>query len=809
MKLVFGWVLRHPLRGFLAAVAICILGIIPGSSIPIRLSLIDLLPEERESVRYSKELAKEVGGIGYLLVLVGPTVAPEQHLDKLAAEFGADERIRYTFHERETYSLRERALYTLSREDFDAVLSNSETLVFGGKIGGFLDLGLGDEDQDAARVRTAKAFFKDLKEKHGGDLENPDSQRARYFLSKDGRYAAFWMKPNFQAERIDLSTQLIEDVDARVHKIIPEVPFRLWGRYVNHAHDVKQIKKDIGLTGLVSTLAMLLVLYFGLGSIRSAAIAILSVVIAMGWALGFAQLFVGQINIITGFLLAILGGLGVEYGIHLIRRYYQERRLGKNAEEALETVYWTTGGALLAAALTSAGAFLILAISDFRAFSEMGLIAGFGILAIYVTYMLVFPYFCRWLPERPKFSRGIRFFGYYPFSTSWAWTIPVILAAAGFGLSRARFEYDFEKMRELSVETVQATVLVNEIMNSKSTTPIPVLAENSDQAYRAQRWLQGESRKDVIDSSVSLWNLVPRDMEERHRKLKKFADQLEDVSDLRLRSELGIDPKLVRSWVNAQPYGRADLPPQLRDTFGKDGNVLLVYSKVSLSNYPGIKKIIGTLLDAAKEFPGLKVGGDTRIFKEILDHIFHDGPKVMLLFLIGAFGLLFLEFRTVKDALQLELQLVVGIGMLVGIMGLLGVPFSIVNIGMIPAVLACGIDIGVHVRHREQESGSNSLESARFVAQAVQLSVLTTLIGFGSLFLADAGMLKGIAWISVIGQSTMYFICMFAWPVGRTINTSIRGKRSAKKQARQRALALQAGESGSETQPASTVTSDT
>ena len=98
-----------------------------------------------------------------------------------------------------------------------------------------------------------------------------------------------------------------------------------------------------------------------------------------------------------------------------------------------------------------------------------------------------------------------------------------------------------------------------------------------------------------------------------------------------------------------------------------------------------------------------------------------------------------------------------------------------------------GIDIGVHVRHREQESGTNSLEAARFVAQAVQLSVLTTLIGFGSLFLADAGMLKGIAWISVLGQSTMYFICMFAWPVGRTMRHSIRGARAAKKLAKQQA----------------------
>jgi len=85
---------------------------------------------------------------------------------------------------------------------------------------------------------------------------------------------------------------------------------------------------------------------------------------------------------------------------------------------------------------------------------------------------------------------------------------------------------------------------------------------------------------------------------------------------------------------------------------------------------------------------------------------------------------------------------------------------------MVPAVLAAGIDMGVHVRHREREA-YGALPSARFVAQAVHLSVLTTIMGFGALFFAEAGMLKGIAWISVLGQVAMYIVCMVAWPVFR------------------------------------------
>jgi predicted RND superfamily exporter protein len=192
----------------------------------------------------------------------------------------------------------------------------------------------------------------------------------------------------------------------------------------------------------------------------------------------------------------------------------------------------------------------------------------------------------------------------------------------------------------------------------------------------------------------------------------------------------------------------------LRDAFGKNQSIVLAYTKDNLAQDQGIRHFDTFIQSVKKEFPGVKSGSDASIFVEILDHINHDGKIVMVLFLIGAFIVLFLE-----------LQLILGIALLVALMGFFGVPFSILNIAMIPAVLAGGIDMGVHVRHRQLESGETAIKSARFIAQAVNLGVLTAMAGFGSLFLAQAGMLKGIAWISCLGQASMYFICMFAWPV--------------------------------------------
>jgi NhaP-type Na+/H+ or K+/H+ antiporter len=43
-------------------------------------------------------------------------------------------------------------------------------------------------------------------------------------------------------------------------------------------------------------------------------------------ALTFAYFTIGHLNPVTGFLGAILVGLGLEYGTHLAMRYWEERR---------------------------------------------------------------------------------------------------------------------------------------------------------------------------------------------------------------------------------------------------------------------------------------------------------------------------------------------------------------------------------------------------------------------------------------------------------------------------------------------------
>ncbi len=772
LEALLSFAFDRPWMGSCLALLIAVAGLWFGRHIEVKLSLADLLPDQRQSVLDLKAVAKEVGGVGYLAVVVGPVHDdPTSSFPKLKEAVETLPTVRYAYYEREQYLLRKQALYLLPRKDFDDLLKNSETLLNDGKEEGIFDLGLVDDRAEReGRVKASKDFFADFKGRYLQG-ENGFSRKQRYFISDAGDYALLWVKPAHDSEDLALSKELVDGLRAKVTEVLPAgTPFQLWGRAVNHVADTTQIRNDVAKTSWVGFSVILAILIAGLGGVRSALLTLFIVNIAMGWVVGFAGLFVGRVNIVTSFLLAILGGLGVEYGIHLLRRYYQEKRPGVSRLEAARTTYFQMTRALFSAAMTSAGAFLVLSFSDFRGFSEMGKIAGTGVLSIFLVFVLCFPALIRAVRLEARSFRGAqRFFRFYPFGLRWAWFLLPLVLLFGYGFSKSYFEYDFDRMRALSKRDADLEKLVYRLNGERPATPGAIMASSSDEARKLHAWIEAHLAEYNLHSVLSVANILPGDMAERDRQLQRYRGFLATLSNESIRSRVDIDPQLVRDWIRAKPHADRDLPIQLHDAFGPRQAIVLAYTKDSMSLEQGVRNFDRFLKAAKAEFPDIKVGSDASVFVEILDHINHDGKIVMILFLVGAFFVLWLDFRSLREAAALEAQLILGILLLVALMGLVDVPFSILNIAMVPAVLAGGIDMGVHVRHRQLESGDSALSSARFVAQAVNLGALTSVVGFGSLFLAQAGMLKGIAWISCLGQVSMYFICMFAWPVLRDL----------------------------------------
>ena len=749
--------LQFNLKYFWAApillLCLAIVGFNYASHLRINLDLAGLLPEDSESIREMNNVVAKVGGGGYVIVLVGPMTGPEKALVAISEKLHKLKDIKYTYFEREEFALKDKALFILPKKDFKQLTEHAQVL-FSDEVVDTTGLGLVDESDHAEQVQEAKDFFEKLKKRTSSD---------QYFLSLDKKYAMLLIRPLFDSTDLKRSRELIKSVRETIDQSF-KFPYSLSGRYVEKAEEEVQFEKDISKTGIISNVAITLLLLWGLGTIAGAVSTAIFVVISMCLTAGLAAVVIGQINILTGFLLAILSGLGAEFGIHFIRRYHQERTKGAVKDVAIRNTYFhLSRKALFSSALTTSCSFFILAYSDFRGFSELGIIAGIGILVIYCVFVLAFPLMAKILPENFSNIQSSFVLGKYPVKYGWRKGLFILIPIILFGLYHSRFEYDFEKLHNFPPELQKINSMTDQIFG-KAITPSAIAARDKDQVIELSEWLRSEENDQTVDMVISLYDLVPDDMAKRQSRMQKLRTYVLQADEKELKEKSGLTKDKILTWLETAPYDRSFIPKPINDNFGEDGNILLVFPKERQGTYENIRRYAQTLQNAKKEFPGMEVGSDTLVFAEILHHIIEDGQLVLFLFLAGTLFIFWLDFRKIKDALYLEFQLVCCIILLVSLMGLAGVPFTILNVAMIPQVLAAGIDMGVHVHHRERE-GHPPLISAALDSHAIQLGAIISIMGFGSLLFASSKMLKGVAWISILGQVSSYIICMIVFPL--------------------------------------------
>ena len=765
---ILKWNLKNIYIMPVIAIILSIWGALQAPKLKVNMDLAGLLSDTNPAVVEMNHVSDMVGGGGYLITLVGPMVSPEKVLPQITEALKGVPQIRYSYYERETYSLKDKALFLISKKEFRQMSEHAQVLFSDKKID-TTGLDLFDEGDHSEDVNEAKKFFTDLKNKIPQD---------RYFLSQDKMYAMLLIKPNFGSTDLAASEALVSDVKVALGKVQNgKIPYQLSGRYFEKIKDKKQFDRDIAKTSIISTVLLIIVLFFGLGTMRAGWFTLIGVFMAMGQTVGLAYLMVGRINILTGFLLAILSGLGSEYGIHFVRRYLKERQEGKNQLEAIEETYLVMGRSLFSAALTSACAFFILAISDFKGFSELGIIAGVGIVCIYFTFICIFPLGARILPHKKKGhiqEKFSRFFYAYPFKTKHAGWCLLLLPIFGYGLYHAYFEYDFERLHNFSKET-QALNKLTDSLYGRAITPSAILTRDQDQVEALESWLKSDENKEIVDQVISYKTLVPDDMQTRFLRIQKIKNKLNTLSPKEVEEKTQIKYEQIQKWLNTSVYGDELIPKSLSENFGKDKNIILVFPKERQGNYENINRYARVLLKAKKLFPGMEVGSDTLVFSAILNHIIEDGKIVLVLFLIGAFFVFWPDFKNFRYAMILEGQLVLGCLLLVALMGVFHEPFTILNVAIIPAVLAAGIDMGVHQIHNEIEhqdeplrqphKRGEALSAAQRISGPVHLGMLTSICGFGALLFAEAKMLNGIGWISIMGQLSMYLVCMILFPM--------------------------------------------
>jgi uncharacterized protein len=166
---------------------------------------------------------------------------------------------------------------------------------------------------------------------------------------------------------------------------------RLTGPVPIENEEFGTVREGAALNGVITVAVVLLILWMALRSLRI----IIAVVIAlfMGLsataALGLAM--VGALNLISVAFAVLFVGLGVDFGLQFSVRYRQERFKEPDLRKAIVAAAARAGVPLTLAATAVACGFLSFLPTDYRGVSELGQIAGAGMLIAYVTSITVLP----------------------------------------------------------------------------------------------------------------------------------------------------------------------------------------------------------------------------------------------------------------------------------------------------------------------------------------------------------------------------------------------------------------------------------
>jgi len=166
---------------------------------------------------------------------------------------------------------------------------------------------------------------------------------------------------------------------------------RLTGRIPMEDEEFGTIKHNAGLNAAVTLLAVLGILWLALRSFRIIFACAVSLFAGLAISAAVGLAVVGAFNVISVAFFVLFVGLGVDFGIQFSVRYRAERHDEPDLRAALRSAALKAGGPLALAAIATAVGFASFLPTAYRGLSELGQIAGMGMLIAFATSITLLP----------------------------------------------------------------------------------------------------------------------------------------------------------------------------------------------------------------------------------------------------------------------------------------------------------------------------------------------------------------------------------------------------------------------------------
>ena len=540
----------------------------------------------------------------------------------------------------------------------------------------------------------------------------------------------------------------------------------------------------------------------------------LSITAAIGLAL------VGALNLISVAFAVLFIGLGVDFGIQFSVRYRAERHEVDDLHQALIRTARYVGAPLTLAAAATAAGFLSFLPTDYKGLSELGLLAGLGMIIAFITSITVIPALLMLL-RPPGEPEGMGFTFLAPLDRAMErHRIPIIVCtglvvAAGLPLLYwLQFDFNPLNLRSPKVESV-ATFLELRSDPAIGASSIYMLAPNEEAVKAVAQKL---SQLPEVSSVKTIENFIPADQQPKLAAIRqlatvlepalrpdpnkkpptdadnvaalkagvgnlkqaastqtgrggaaanRLADDLTKLADgdeaMRARAHAAMIPPLLtalnelRGYLQAEPVTLQTLPPEITQRWvTKDGQYKV---EILPKGDPTDNETLRRFARAVQEVEPNVTGGPIAILESgrtVIHAFFEAGFWALASITI----LLWIVLRRFGDVLLTIIPLLMAGVVTMELMVLFGMKLNFANIIALPLLLGVGVAFKIYYIMAWRAGQTDLLQSS--LTRAVMFSAGTTATAFGSLWLSShpgtssMGKLMALALVTTMAAAVLF-----------------------------------------------------
>lgn len=758
--------------------AIFSLGIWASGRLALKLNYMELLPDDAQEVVDLKWVMKKAGTEGYLVVaLAGGTQEERRAVAPALAQAIEDlPEIRYAEYKNDVAFFRKNAGSLLPLGEIERIDRELNEKVRAG-IENSMDLGLDDEAPEQAKIddKEVEKYFADFDKKLPAEWMENAKTGELYILSK----------PQMTSLSPGQVSELLRKVDETCRTAIAKTGKAMHTDYGGPAVFMKAfndgVEKDLGAISFLALGAAAALLLLSTRRPIASLFILLPIAGAISCALGIAAFTIGHLNIISSLLVAILLGLGVEFGIHLVLRT-NEARVHASLEDALLDAVPETMAGAFTGAVTNAAAFFVLIFASFSAYRQFGFIAAVGILLSWLfTYSLLPAIIViteRFAPGwviRKNQEKQSRFLPPRWFLFGGVVALPVLAVLGALVLPRVGLERSFNALHGDHIPDPvgqRASLAIGTTL-----TPAFIWVESVDHARRLEaiydrlRVSDKNPQGSIIEGTVSLAKVLHDDWAARKPMLDRIRKNLGKLPDsIWQKHEKRLDE--LRASVMGSQLKLADLPETFRRKFtpldDKGTFVLFLPSRSvddarELDDY--VDKLEIGVAQAKNEGITTKVMSENRIAVHIFRQVFDDAPFIAWSASLVALLVLFLLLRNVKETLLVFSPLLFGMLIMVLGMYVLKVKLNFINMCVIPSIFTVAIDNTVHLYHRYQKDGKAQMPLILAnTGLAILMASLVNASGYAPMLLANFYGMKSLGIVATFGMAGMVLSTVLWFP---------------------------------------------